>query len=131
MKILVIDDEAVVLDSCRKILGSEGFQTQTVSSVDEAVAILEKEPFSLLLLDIKMPRHDGLFLMNLLRERGLRTPMVVMSGYTTAETMAEARSMGATAFLPKPFTPDELLDTVHKAITEGVDSCSTQHAPSL
>ena len=119
MKVLVIDDEKVVLDSCRKILCSEGFDVVPVSSVDDALALLENESFPLLLIDIKMPRHDGLYLMNLLREHGVLIPMVVMSGYTTDETMDKAKSMGATAFLPKPFTPDELIETVRQAIGGG------------
>lgn len=119
MKILVVDDENIVLDSCRKILGSDGFTVEPVSNVDDALAALEKERFSLLLIDIKMPGHDGLYLMKLLRERGLVIPIVVMSGYTTAETMDMARNMGATAFLPKPFTPDELLVTVRQATGDG------------
>lgn len=116
MKILVIDDEKVVLESCRKILCSEGFEVVSVSTVDDALAALEKEHFPLLLIDIKMPRHDGLYLMNLLRERGLIIPTVVMSGYTTMETMEKVRSMGVSAFLPKPFTPDELLSVVRQSI---------------
>jgi DNA-binding NtrC family response regulator len=119
MKILVIDDEKIVLDSCRKILGSEGFTVESVSTVDDALLALEKESFHLLLVDIKMPRHDGLYLMNLLRERGVLVPIVIMSGYTTAETMDKARSMGATFFLPKPFTPDELLGAVRQSTGDG------------
>jgi len=120
MNILVIDDEKIVLDSCRKILGSEGFKVESVSTVDDALLALEKGPFHLLLVDIKMPRHDGLYLTNLLRERGVLIPIVVMSGYTTAETMEKARSMGATVFLPKPFTPDELLGAIRQSTGDGL-----------
>lgn len=118
MKILVIDDETVVLDSCRKILCSEGFEVEAASSVDDALPLLEKERFPLLLIDIKMPRHDGLYLMNLLRERQIVIPTVVMSGYTTAEAMDAAKDMGAIAFLPKPFTPDELLSVIKHSLGE-------------
>jgi DNA-binding NtrC family response regulator len=116
MKILVIDDEAVVLDSCKKILSSEGFEVMLVPTVDDALTLLEQDGFSLLLIDIKMPRRDGLSLMDVLRERGERIPIVVMSGYQTAETIEEATRRGADAFIPKPFTPDELLNAVRGAI---------------
>jgi DNA-binding NtrC family response regulator len=119
MKILVIDDEAVVLKSCRKILSSEGFEVALVPTVDDALAALEQGQFALLLIDIKMPERDGLYLMDVLRERGEKIPMVVMSGYHTAETMEEARRKGAAAFIPKPFTPDELLSAVRGVIGKG------------
>ena len=115
-KILVIDDEAVVLDSCRKILRSEGFEVVLATTVDDALTALEQDEFSLLLIDIKMPKRDGLYLMDVLRERGERIPIVVMSGYQTAETIEEAGRRGAAAFIPKPFTPDELLSAVRGAI---------------
>jgi DNA-binding NtrC family response regulator len=116
MKILVIDDEAVVLDSCKKILSSEGFDVTLVPTVDDALILLEQAEFSLLLIDIKMPKRDGLYLMDLLRERGEQIPIVVMSGYQTDEAIGEAVRRGATSFIPKPFTPDELLSAVQSAI---------------
>ncbi len=116
MKILVIDDESIVLESCRKILSSDGFEVVLVPTVDDALAALVQGQFALLLIDIKMPERDGLFFMDVLRERGEEIPMVVMSGYHTAETMEEAKSRGAVAFIPKPFTPDELLSAVRRVI---------------
>jgi len=77
----VIDDEAVVLESCKKILSSEGFGVALVPTVDDALALLEQERFALLLIDIKMPKRDGLSLMDVLRERREKIPIVVMSGY--------------------------------------------------
>jgi len=116
MKILVIDDEPVVLESCKKILSSEGFEVVLVPTVDDALALLEHERFSLLLIDIKMPKRDGLYLMDILRRQGEQVPIVVMSGYQTDEAVEEATRKGAAFFLPKPFTPDELLSAVRKVI---------------
>jgi len=116
MKILVIDDEAVVLDSCKKILSSEGFEVELVPTVDDALVLLEQAEFSLLLIDIKMPKRDGLFLMDVLRERGERIPIVVMSGYQTDAAIEEVTKRGAASFIPKPFTPDELLSAVRSAV---------------
>jgi DNA-binding NtrC family response regulator len=61
---------------------------------------------------MKMPVHDGIYLMKALKERKLNIPVIVMSGYSTGETIREADEMGACRFLPKPFTPDELVETV-------------------
>jgi DNA-binding NtrC family response regulator len=116
MKILVIDDEAVVLNSCKKILSSEGYEVELVPTVDDALALLEQDGFSLLLVDIKMPKRDGLSLMDALKERGEQIPIVVMSGYQTNEAVEEVTRRGASSFIPKPFTPDELLSAVRNAI---------------
>lgn len=116
MKVLVVDDEGIVLESCQRVLESEGFEVLLVKSADEALAAIEKEGPSLLLIDLKMPIHDGIYLMKELKKREIDTPAIVMSGYSTKETIEEADSMGACRFLPKPFTPDELLETVHQVI---------------
>jgi len=116
MKILVVDDEGIVLDSCKLVLESEGFEVRMVKSADEALAEIEREMPSLLLIDIKMPVHDGLYIMQELKKRGHRIPAILMSGFSTKETIEESYGMGASRFLPKPFTPDELLETVRRVM---------------
>jgi len=63
MKILVVDDDAIVIKSCRRILEAEGFEVITVPSADEALQKIKTLDFDLLLMDVKMPKHDGIFLM--------------------------------------------------------------------
>jgi DNA-binding NtrC family response regulator len=115
-KILIVDDEQVVLDSCRKILTGEGYEVFFASSAVEALAAMETGEFSLLIIDVKMPEHDGMYLMRELNEHWPGTPVMVMSGYHTAETIEEARLMGAVSFIYKPFTPDELINSVRNAV---------------
>jgi len=115
MKVMVVDDEGIVIASCRKVLESEGFDVAFAGSADEALLAIDKERPGLLLIDLKMPVHDGVYLMRELKNRHIDTPAIVMSGYSTGETMREADAMGA-RFLPKPFTPDELVETVHQAL---------------
>ena len=116
MKLLVVDDEAVVLESCRRILEAEGFEVLIVPNADEALIALKGTEVSLLLIDVKMPGHDGMYLMERVRERWPQLPMLVMSGYHTGKTIEEARQRGANIFLAKPFTPDELLHAVRQVI---------------
>jgi len=94
MNILVVDDEAVVLESCRKILNSEGFEVTLVPGVDDALATLEEQRGALLLIDIKMPERGGLYLMEVLRERGEKIPMVVRSGELWEPDFREAPAGG-------------------------------------
>jgi DNA-binding response OmpR family regulator len=116
MKILVIDDEPVVLTSCRKVLEEDGFDVYLVPSADEALKAMKKEVFDLLLVDVKMPKHDGIYLMQKVKEKWPDVPIIVMSGYPTPDTITDGAKMGADAFIAKPFTPDELLETIRQVI---------------
>ena len=116
MRILVVDDDPIVLDSCRRILEAEGFDVQAVSSADNALETVKNNGFDLLLIDVKMPGHDGMYLMREVKERWPEIPVIVMSGYPTPETITDGITMGAAKFIAKPFTPDELLEMVHEII---------------
>ena len=118
-KILIVDDDRVVLASCRRILESEGYAVNLTSSAKEAIQMLEKKKFDLLLVDVIMPEYDGMYLIGNVRENLPHLPILVMSGYPTPETISSGMRMGATHFIPKPFTPDELIKAVHKAMAEG------------
>ncbi len=104
MRVLVVDDEGIVLDSCRIVLEAEGFDVILVKSSDDALLAIDKVHPGLLLIDLKMPVHDGIYLMKELKIRKIDTPVIVMSGYSTRETIQEADAMGACRFLEKPFT---------------------------
>ncbi len=116
MKILVVDDDAIVVKSCHRILEAEGFQVTSAPSADEALKTLGKYEFDLLLVDVKMPKHDGLYLMKEIKKNWPDIPIIVMSGYPTRETVADTLKLGATQFIPKPFRPDELINAVRQVI---------------
>lgn len=128
MKILVVDDESIVLDSCQKVLESEGFDVYLVPSADKALDAMKNKNFGLLLVDVKMPGHDGFCLMREVKEKWPDIPIIVMSGYPTNDTITDGTKMGAAAFIPKPFTPDELLETVHQVIPQE-ESHETDEGP--
>jgi DNA-binding NtrC family response regulator len=116
MKILVVDDDAIVIKSCKRILETEGFEVLTVPSADEALDTIKRYDFDLLLIDLKMPKRDGLYLMKEIKKDLPEVPIIVMSGYPTRETIADVLKLGATQFIPKPFRPDELMKSVRQAI---------------
>ena len=116
MKILVVDDEDIVLESCQAILEVEGFEVILVPSADKAIEEMKNDNFTLLLIDVKMPKHDGMYLMEKIKEQWPGIPIIVMSGYYTTETIKEAFEMGAAKFIAKPFEPDELVKTVRQII---------------
>ena len=69
MKILVVDDENIVLESCRRVLEAEGFEILLVESVNRAIKIIEDDDPALLLVDAKMPEHDGMYLMQEVKKK--------------------------------------------------------------
>ncbi|MFZ1985712.1 MAG: response regulator [Desulfatitalea sp.] len=122
MRILVVDDEGIVLHSCRRILEAEGFEVTMAPSVDEALKLLDAAGAtmpSLLLVDVKMPVHDGMYLMQRVKANHPELPIIVMSGYPTEETVENAAMRGAATFIAKPFTPEELLDKVLSVAGKG------------
>jgi DNA-binding NtrC family response regulator len=116
MKILVVDDDVIVIKSCRRILEAEGLEVSTVPSADEALEMIKKYDFDLLLIDVKMPKHDGMFLMREILKIIPDIPVIVMSGYPTRETVSDVLKLGATQFIPKPFRPDELVKTLRPVL---------------
>jgi DNA-binding NtrC family response regulator len=131
MKVLVVDDEAIVLKSCQAVLEAEGWEVLLASSVAAALTFIDAEPPALLLVDVKMPVQDGMHLMRCLKQRGVGIPVVIMSGYSTPETIREAEDLGAIAFIPKPFTPDELAATM-RSVQERLpkEECHAQQESS-
>ncbi len=117
MNILVVDDDPVVRASCRKILELEGHRVRLATSAPEALAELGREPCHLLLVDVIMPELDGLYLIGLARRDFPALPILAMSGYPTPETISSGREMGATHFIAKPFTPEELSAAVGRALS--------------
>jgi DNA-binding NtrC family response regulator len=116
MKILVVDDDAIVIKSCKRILEAEGFEVFTCPSADDALEKIKNYDFDLLLMDVKMPKHDGIFLMREIKKNWPDIPIIVMSGYPTPETIADVLKLGATQFIPKPFRPDELTKCVRQVL---------------
>ncbi len=114
--VLVVDDEPIVRKSCRVVLEAAGWQVLEAGSAGEAVALLGSAAPRLLIVDLKMPVEDGTRLIARLRAMGIRTPAVLMSGYSTEETARDAERLGALAFLGKPFTPDELTATIQQVL---------------
>lgn len=119
MRILVVDDEPVVLRCCQRILEDQGHTVHLVGSADEAIAAMEDEPFEILLVDIKMPIRDGIDLVREIKGKWPQTSVVVMTGYATPGTIRKSRSVKADRFISKPFTPDELLEILQTIISKG------------
>jgi len=91
-KILVIDDEAVIRDSCRRILASDGCEVMTAANGEEGLAAIKGGPggFAVVLLDLKMPGMDGMAVLEAAREVNPALLVVVITGYATIDSAVEA-----------------------------------------
>ena len=115
--VLVVDDEPSVCQSVGKVLRRRGHQVEQALSVAQALEILERgAAFDLVLADLMMPQVGGLELIKIAADRWPDLPVVVITGYASIASAVEATKLGAVDYLPKPFTPDELMQTVAEAI---------------
>lgn len=120
--ILVVDDDPQVLTTIRKILEAEGYTVRAAASGDVALAKIDNQPPDLIITDIFMPDGDGLEILNAIRARNARIPVIVMSGSQEkgdANYLRFADRLGAVQSLPKPFLSAELLEAVEGALKRG------------
>ncbi len=107
-KILVIDDEEIVLDSCLQILAGGDFDLRTAENGSHGVSLIEEYHPDLVFVDLKMPGISGFEVLEKIQEIDPTIVTIVITGYATIGSAVEAMQRGAFDFLPKPFTPDEL-----------------------
>ncbi|HAY33916.1 MAG TPA: sigma-54 dependent transcriptional regulator [Ignavibacteria bacterium] len=104
-KILIVDDEENIIESISMILKSEGYETESCLSGAEAINKVKNSEYDLILLDIKMPRMDGIEVLEKIMEINSRQVVIMITGHGTIETAVEAIKKGAYNFLQKPL-PD-------------------------
>lgn len=108
-RILAVDDEAIILDSFRKILVLAGFSVDTVESGPEALTLLRSRDYDFLFTDLKMPEMDGVEVVKAASHLRPDLDIVVITGYGTIESAVETMQFGAVDYAQKPFTEEELV----------------------
>jgi signal transduction histidine kinase len=106
-KILIIDDEEVVLDSCTQILKGGKYQIATATNGNLGLELVKESQPDLVFVDLKMPGISGIEVIEKIRELDPTIVVIVITGFATVSSAVEAMKNGAYDFLPKPFTPDE------------------------
>ncbi|CAM3253840.1 sigma-54-dependent transcriptional regulator [Rhodothermus bifroesti] len=117
--ILVVDDERSIRRTLREILEYEGYAVEEAVDGEEALQKVREGRYDLVLLDIKMPRRDGMEVLRTLSEQLPELPVVMISGHGTIETAVEATRLGAFDFIEKPPDLNRLLLTVRNALERG------------
>ncbi len=114
--VLVVDDEPIVCDSIRLVLEAQGLRVATVSDGRSALAHPAADGCRLVLCDLMLPESSGLDLLRAMHARRPALPVVMITGYATAERALQAVQAGAAGFLPKPFDETELLTLVRRTL---------------
>jgi len=130
-RILAVDDEAIILDSFRKILVLAGFSVDTVESGPEALTLLRARDYDFLFTDLKMPEMDGVEVVKAARHLRPDLDVVVITGYGTIETAVETMQFGAVDYAQKPFTEEELIALTEKLLIKREARLEIQRRPTV
>ena len=117
-KILVLDDEKIVLESVSRILEGEQYQVKTCRSGKEALEALKDDSFDILVTDLKMPGLDGIETIKLCSDHDPDLSVIIITAYPSVDSAVTAMKLGALDYVQKPFTPDQLTEVIEKAMIQ-------------
>ncbi len=115
-KILIVDDEKAIRRTLKEILEYEKYDIEEAEDGEIGLEKIEKNNYDVVILDIKMPKKDGLEVLTEMQQKGIDTPVIVLSGHGNIETAVEAVKKGAFDYIPKPPDLNRLLITVRNAM---------------
>jgi DNA-binding NtrC family response regulator len=114
--VLIIDDDEVIQDACGQVLKKEGYTVKEARDGKEGLKLFKKESFDAVLLDLKLPRLNGMEVLSRIKEENPETPVIIITAFATIESAVEATKRGAFDYLAKPFNPEELRFIAKKAL---------------
>jgi len=115
-RILIVDDEEIVIRSCLRILGGDEFQVEAVQDGRDALRKVEENPYDVVILDVMMPNMDGLEVLRRVKETHPNVDVIMITGLSQIDTAVQAMKLGAFDYISKPFEPDELKLVVQRAL---------------
>ncbi|MDI6789208.1 MAG: sigma-54 dependent transcriptional regulator [Thermodesulfobacteriota bacterium] len=116
IRIAVIDDEPLVLRNLQRKISKSGFHVETFLEASNAFDRMEIIPFDIVLTDIRMPGMDGMEVLDKIKANSPKTEVIMITGYASIENAVEAVKRGAFYYIEKPFTPDEAMLIVNRAV---------------
>ncbi len=114
--VLIIDDEKSIRRTLREILEYENYKVEEAADGLEGLSVLSQKSFDVVLLDVKMPKMDGLEVLSKIMEMNAELPVIMISGHSTIDTAVEAVKKGAYDFVAKPMDLNRLLITIRNAL---------------
>ena len=115
-KILIVDDEQIVCDSVQKILSKKGYIIDKSLNVKEAVEKIKNTSYDLVIADLVIPNTSGMELLDIIKKYYPELDVIIITGYASYASAVKATKLGASNYLPKPFTPEELTKVTEKVL---------------
>lgn len=114
LSVLVIDDESVICDACQMVLSEKGHMVVLKNDGRSGLDAIRQGTYDIVLLDMKLPDMDGMEILKVVQEEKPGLNIIVMTGYSSISNAVQAMKKGASDYLAKPFTDDELIETIEK-----------------
>ncbi len=127
-RILIVDDETNVRVVFSDVLRKENYIVKVAEDGPEAIKAVDEETFDLALVDLRMPRMDGIEVLENIKKRKPQIPVIIYTGYGSVTTAVEAMRKGAADYLNKPFSPEDLKSCIRKAL-EGTGKHDSTPSP--
>lgn len=118
-RVLVVDDEPVVMESFSRILRREGMKVECAASGDYGLELARKNRFDVVLLDLKLPDVDGMEVLRRLKQTRPGAVVIIVTGYPSVDSAIEAMKLGACDYVAKPFSPEDIREVVARALSPG------------
>jgi two-component system response regulator PilR (NtrC family) len=115
-RILVVDDEKSMREFLSIMLRKDGYAVTAADGGEQALEIIRREPFDVVITDVRMPRVDGLQILKAVKDAALDTAVVMVSAFSSTETAVEAMKLGAYDYITKPFKVDEVKVIIKNAL---------------
>ncbi len=116
IRVLIVDDEPVMCDLLRFMLDDRHVQSELAYDGNEAIELIKRQQFQVVLLDIKMPGLDGWQVFDFIRRFSPKTKVIIITGYADSEAAARAFALGPIGFLAKPLSPSDILASFDRAV---------------
>lgn len=127
-KILLIDDDVLILKTIRKLLSLEGYEIFECKNAEESLALIKKKTFDLVITDIRMPGLNGIQMLEKMRgdQQNQNLPVILITGYASEDAPLEAFRLSADDYILKPFNSDQLLASVRRIFKSSPDERSNK-----
>jgi DNA-binding NtrC family response regulator len=116
--ILIVDDEPIVRESIRDWLKDAGYKVATAETGEEALALVEKQDFSVIIMDVRLPGKTGVTVLKEVKALKPGIKSIIITAYPSAEMVAEAKKLGVVDYLIKPIAPDDLERLVRETLAK-------------
>ena len=116
MKILIVDDDRAICDYMQTLLERDGYQVKTMSDPTGVIGELKKNDYHLVILDMMMPKRDGIEVLKEIRKQDRDIAVVIFTGYPNLDTAVASMKLDAVDYLKKPFDPDEFREVVARVM---------------